>query len=104
MLQMQILNVLVGEMTGYQIARAIKAEYGKDPGFSVYPVLRRMQRDGLVKYRVETPEEQQKRIEKDGEDVRLGARRFFYSKTHQGGTWLRDQEIREMNDSLVFGV
>mgnify|MGYP000274086987 CR=1 FL=1 len=73
-LSAQILVVLLhyGEMPGLQIIDAIKDDFGYAPGFgSLYPVLRRLERNELIKSRwgEERPEE------------RGGARRKYYRRT-----------------------
>lgn len=73
-IELQILSVLLryGEMYGLQIADTIKQDFGRKPGcFTLYPALRRLERQGFVTYRwgEERPQE------------RGGARRKYYRRT-----------------------
>ena len=85
-LKAQILVVLrrYGEMPGLQITITIKHNFGYAPGFgSLYPVLRRLERDGLITSRwgEEQPEE------------RGGARRKYYCRTEKNAPTKQPQII-----------
>ena len=79
MLETQILEVLSGEMTANEIQSAIASKFGKDPGVLLM-TLWGMRDRGSLNSRPESEEERRERVLKDGQDVRLGMRRFFYSK------------------------